>query len=284
MKIALIGFGEVGQIIAADLAGHDLRAYDVLFDHPDSSPALAAKGASIDALDAPHAAEGAELIISAVTAANTLQAAASVTPQIGRGVVFLDLNSASPGMKQAAAQTIDGVGGSYVEGAVMSPFSPKRLASPTLLGGPHAAKATPMLQSLGFAGVEVFSDEVGLASATKMCRSVIVKGMEALIGESLLTARRYGVEKTVLASLSDLLPVGDWEALAKYMISRSLEHGTRRAEEMVEAAKAVDEAGIEPLMSRAIAARQSWAAGHKGALAHDETLFTLLDGILGDDQ
>ena len=47
----------------------------------------------------------------------------------------------------------------------------------------------------------VFSDEIGRASAAKMCRSVIVKGMEALLGESLLAARHYGVESAVLESL-----------------------------------------------------------------------------------
>src|SRR5205814_2940164 len=76
-----------------------------------------------------------------------------------------------------------------------------------------------------------------------MCRSVIIKGMEALLAESLLTARRHGVEDAVLASLQDLFPVGDWRALARYMISRSLQHGRRRAEEMREAVKTVAEAG-----------------------------------------
>ncbi len=138
-------------------------------------------------------------------------------------------------MKKQAAAIIDGVGGRYVEAAVMTPFPPKRIASPMLLGGSHAeaflARATP----LGFKA-KVFSSEVGQASATKMCRSVMIKGIEALLMESMLTARHYGVEKTVLESLSDLLPVGDWEKLARYMISRSLEHGVRRAEEMREVA------------------------------------------------
>ena len=80
-----------------------------------------------------------------------------------------------------------------------------------------------------------------------MCRSVIVKGLEALLAESLLTARRHGVEEAVLASLPDLFPVGDWRKLARYMISRSLQHGRRRAEEMREAARTVAEAGVEPL-------------------------------------
>ena len=118
---------------------------------------------------------------------------------------------------------------------------------------------------LGFSA-KVFSEIYGQASATKMCRSVIIKGMEALLTESMLSARHYGVEKDVLASLSDLLPVGDWNKLAAYMISRSLEHGKRRAEEMREVAQTVAEAGIAPLMSEACVERQDWAAQYRGAL------------------
>jgi 3-hydroxyisobutyrate dehydrogenase-like beta-hydroxyacid dehydrogenase len=114
-----------------------------------------------------------------------------------------------------------------------------------------------------------------------MCRSVIIKGLESLLTESMISARHYGVEKEVLASLSDMLPVPDWPKLARYMISRSLEHGVRRAEEMREVAKTVQEAGLEPLMSAACAERQDWAALHKGALGEAE-LGAMLDHLLKD--
>jgi hypothetical protein len=87
----------------------------------------------------------------------------------------------------------------------------------------------------------------------------MIKGVEALLAESLLSARHYGVEDAVLGSLNDLLPNPDWRRLARYMISRSLVHGKRRAEEMREVAATVDEAGLEPWMSRAAAERQDWA-------------------------
>jgi hypothetical protein len=93
-----------------------------------------------------------------------------------------------------------------------------------------------------------------------------------------LAARHYGVEKPVLDSLSDLLPAGDWEKIARYFISRSLEHGVRRAEEMREAAKTVDEAGVAPLMASATAKREDWAATFKSALAETD-LGAMLDAI-----
>ncbi|MES2341296.1 MAG: DUF1932 domain-containing protein [Pseudomonadota bacterium] len=282
-RICLIGFGEVGQILAENLAAGgaaELSAYDLLFADPDSLPSRALPRHAIrDCGTAAEAVAGAELVISAVTAAQDVEAARSVAGALAEGCFFLDLNSASPGMKQASAAIIDGAGGRYVEAAVMAPFPPKRLASPMLLGGPHATAFADIARPLGFSGLEVFSDQVGQASATKMCRSVMIKGIEALLTESLLAARHYGVEATVLASLSDLLPLPDWEATARYMISRSLEHGVRRAEEMREAARTVEEAHVQPLMSAAIAQRQNWAADYREALTETD-LGAMLDHII----
>jgi 3-hydroxyisobutyrate dehydrogenase-like beta-hydroxyacid dehydrogenase len=268
MRIALIGFGEVGQTLAQDLAGKaQLAAWDIAVT-PDRPGVRAASSA-------PDAVRDTELIISAVTADQDLAAAQSVGPL--NGAFFLDLNSCSPGQKVASAEAIQAAGGRYVEAAVMSPIGPKRIASPMLLGGPHAQDFLAAAESLGFTGATPYSEIIGQAAATKLCRSVIIKGVEALLTESLLAARHYSVEQVVLDSLSDLLPLPDWNKTAQYMISRSLEHGTRRAEEMREAARTVEEAGVAGLMSRAIAERQDWAAGHRRALSPD--LAAMLDAI-----
>jgi hypothetical protein len=105
--------------------------------------------------------------------------------------------------------------------------------------------------------------------------------MEALLTEAMLTARHFGVEEQVIASLQNLLPRPDWPQHAGYMIARSIAHGTRRAEEMREVALTVREAGIEPLMSTACADRQAWAAQFTNALGHDG-LPALLDAISSD--
>jgi 3-hydroxyisobutyrate dehydrogenase-like beta-hydroxyacid dehydrogenase len=229
------------------------------------------------AASAVEAVRGAQLIISAVTADQDLAAAQAVAAGIDAGAYFLDLNSCSPGQKAASAEAIEAAGGRYVEAAVMAPIDPRRIASPMLLGGPHIHAFLADADGLGFAGATAYSEIVGRAAATKLCRSVMIKGVEALLTESMLAARHYGVEDVVLASLSDLLPLPDWQVTAQYMISRSLEHGVRRAEEMREAARTVAEAGVAPVMCGAIAARQDWAAAHKAAISPD--LQTMLDAI-----
>jgi 3-hydroxyisobutyrate dehydrogenase-like beta-hydroxyacid dehydrogenase len=199
------------------------------------------------------------------------------------GAYFLDVNSVSPSVKTQSAALIDDSGARYVEAAIMSPINPKRVGSPMLLGGKHAAAFLPLAQALGFSGAEVFSDQVGRASAAKMCRSVMIKGMEALLTESLLSARHYGVESTVIDSLRNLFPVADWSTLARYMISRSLVHGRRRAEEMREVAQTVSEAGLRPHMSAACAERQDWAASFRDAASIEE-LDAMLDAVLNRAQ
>jgi len=279
--VALIGFGEVGRILAEDLSGKavTLSAWDLQFENPASGPATSAAAMALNkAASAPEAAANSQLVISAVTAAQTLPAARSILPAVTRETIFLDLNSASPGVKREAAAEIDRAGGRYVEAAVMSPVPPKRIATPMLLGGPHAESVLPLLHSLGFEGAKFFSAETGKASAAKMCRSVMVKGIEALLSESMLAARAYGVESAVLKSLDDLFPGPDWAKLARYMISRTLEHGARRAEEMREVARTIAEAGLDPHMSSAAAERQAWAPRFATALS-EQDLDAMLDAI-----
>jgi len=280
--VALLGLGEVGTVLARDLGalpGVSLAAWDVAFRDSASVPARSATALGIPpCAGVVEAVRDADLVISAVTAANDVAAAGAAAPGIPPGCWFLDLNSAAPGQKRAAAELIDTAGGRYVEAAVMSPIMPKRLAAPMLLGGRDAVDFVDFAGPLGFTGLEPYSETVGPASATKLCRSVVIKGVEALLAESMLTARSWGVEGPVLASLTNLLPADDWERLATYMISRSLEHGARRAEEMREAAATVAAAGVSPVMSEATARRQEWAAAYRGA-ATETSLPSLLDAI-----
>jgi 3-hydroxyisobutyrate dehydrogenase-like beta-hydroxyacid dehydrogenase len=108
------------------------------------------------------------------------------------------------------------------------------------------------------------SDKLGVASAIKMCRSVMIKGLEALVIESYTTARAYGVEDHVLPTLQETFPSIDWQQQGAYFFSRVVQHGKRRAEEMREAANTVREAGFEPTMASAIANKQQWVADEAG--------------------
>jgi 3-hydroxyisobutyrate dehydrogenase-like beta-hydroxyacid dehydrogenase len=262
--LGVIGYGEVGKIFATGLKNkvQSVGIWDLKLDDPQQAPALQAHAQSAGVQAATGVAalcQGRGLLISAVTASSTLAVAQAVALQIEPGSVFLDLNSASPGTKQQAAQLIEAAGGHYVEAGVMTSAPPYGVAVPMLLGGPLAAALAVQLQAWGM-DARAVSEQLGVASAIKMCRSVMIKGLEALVIESYATARAYGVEEHVLPTLAETFPSIDWQQQGAYFFSRVVQHGQRRAEEMREAARTVEEAGFEPFMTRAIADKQQWVA------------------------
>jgi 3-hydroxyisobutyrate dehydrogenase-like beta-hydroxyacid dehydrogenase len=269
----LIGYGEVGKIFCSGLKPHALSvsAWDIKFSRADVCDAERAHAEqhAVVALDGMAALCGAcDFIISAVTASNTLAVAQEAAQHLRAGTIFLDLNSASPGTKQLAAAAIAAAGGFYVESGVMTSVPPYGIKVPMLLGGARAAELAAQLRGWGLDATAV-SDKLGVASAIKMCRSVMIKGLEALVIESYTAARAYGVEDHVLPTLAETFPSIDWERQGGYFFSRVVQHGQRRAEEMREAARTVEEAGFASTMASAIAAKQQWVAdqGKAGVLA-----------------
>jgi 3-hydroxyisobutyrate dehydrogenase-like beta-hydroxyacid dehydrogenase len=259
-RITLVGFGEVGTIFGRDLGrqGLAVSTYDILLDAPASRPAMLerARTAAVVAHDTlADAVQDADLVISAVTATSARDVARDIVPCLHPGQVFLDVNSVSPETKRGNARLVEVSGADYVEAAVMAPVPPQRLAVPMLLGGRRAKEIAAALKALGMNATAV-ADEIGTASAIKMCRSIVIKGIEALVVESMFAARRFGAEQAVLASLDKTFPHMGWGAeLPDYLVGRVAEHGRRRAAEMREVALTLQEVGIPPLMATATAAR-----------------------------
>ena len=88
-QVCLLGFGEVGQTLAEDLTSSgdlSLCTFDIKFSDRDSIPSRALESHSrvrgCDSAEA--AANGCELVVSAVTAAEDLAATQSVVPGLGR--------------------------------------------------------------------------------------------------------------------------------------------------------------------------------------------------------
>ena len=291
LRVAMVGYGEVGRIFSAALlqAGvREVKAFDVLItDAHWAAEALrrAARDSIHLANDLSDAVADADLVICAVTAAATANAASQIAAVLRSGCFVLDVNSASPRTRKGCADAVNGAGARYVEAAVMGSVPPRGIRAPMLLGGRHAQALHPALVRLGF-DATVGSADYGVVSAIKLCRSVVIKGMEALAIESLLAARRYGVEKEVLDSLEETFPGLDWGKQADYFWRRVVQHGRRRAEEMREAAITVADAGGSPHMASATAEVQSWMAtlrkeGALGAAGNDAGWRELADAIDG---
>lgn len=258
--IAFLGFGEAAQAFlkgwrTVEGFSAQVVAYDIKTDAAD--PAVrAAKRADYahwrieGAHSAPEAMKGASLVFSVVTADQAHQAALAALPGLERGALFFDCDSCAPQTKQKSAREVEAVGARYVDVAVMAPVHPRLHRTPLLIGGPHAAAGAEALSDLGMQ-LDIHVGAVGAASAVKMVRSIMVKGIEALVCECVLTGERAGVTESVLASLEDTFPGFDWPARSAYMLERVMTHGVRRAAEMREVALTVDAYGLDGAMSRA---------------------------------
>ncbi len=252
---SFIGFGEAGRAFAFAGAGaFDRKTLDAAL-RAELLAACAAAG--VVSADRPaDALSGAGAVLSLVTADQALVAARDYALLLDAGALWLDMNSVAPGTKRRAAQVIEAAGGRYVDVAVMAPVLPARRSVPLLVAGPYADAALQTLTELGFANVAIAGPNIGDASAIKMIRSVMVKGLEALTAECALAADRAGVTDAVIASLDASWKQQGWGKRFDYNLDRMMAHGLRRAAEMGEVAETLEELGVAPTMTRSIIARQ----------------------------
>lgn len=257
-RVALIGFGEAGEaFVRAGKWCASASAWDVLEDRR-----AAMRGCGIEPAADAHGR--ADIVLSLVTADAAVLAARAYAPTLRKGAMWCDMNSVAPATKRAAATAIQSAGGRYADVAVMAPVD-AGLAVPLLVSGPEAREARAMLAALGFSNLRVVGEEIGRASAIKLLRSVMVKGIEALSFECARAAEAAAVLEEVAAALDASERDWPWARRIAYNRQRMAAHGERRAAEMEETCAMLAELGIEPVMSRATARRQREAAGRAPA-------------------
>ncbi len=261
MTIGFIGFGEAGSTIGGGLraAGAGLLAFDINTHDAERGTLIVQRAAAAQARLAASSAElaaGSRIILSMVTSSEALNAARQTAPFLGADHLYADLNSVSPDLKREIAEVITASGARFIEVAVMAPVAPYAHRVPMLLGGPAAAAFADAMAPYGMRLDVLDGAAIGSAAAVKMCRSVVVKGLEALMCECVLGAGRYDADGYVFASLQESFPGLDWKKLADYMVGRVVVHGERRAREMEEVAETLRAAGVEPIMTEATVRRQ----------------------------
>ncbi len=289
VSVGFVGFGEAGSHIAKGLKSAGISRI-FAFDIAPENVRHRAVDAGVPLVSSNRElADSARVLFSTVTCARAREAAEQTAPYLNSQHIYADLNSVSPALKQEVARVISGSGAGFVEAAVMSPVPPNGHRSAMLLGGNAAAAFCDLMTPFGMR-LQVISDKVGTAAATKMFRSIIVKGLEALMLECVLASAPYGADERVFSSLSESFPGIDWQRLADYMVGRVVVHGERRAREMEEVAETLQSLGIEPIMAEAAARRQDWCAqlgissrfGPDGPKTYREALEVIAGKVPGD--
>ncbi len=268
-QISLIGFGEAASAFAegwcTTAAGNTIHAYDIKTGNSDDDVS-SAKWRDYDTHGvtgketATAAVENAPAIFSLVTADQANIAAQSVADAIQPGAFFFDCNSCAPHTKRQSAAILEQVGARYVDVAVMSPVHPKLHKTPLLISGPHADEALEFLTGLEMEA-KIVPGDVGVSSSVKMVRSIMMKGLEALMMECVLAGRTAGVDEMVLDSLEVTYPGFNWKEKAAYMFERVMTHGERRYAEMEEVVKTIDNLGLSSAMASATVGWMHTGAG-----------------------
>jgi 3-hydroxyisobutyrate dehydrogenase-like beta-hydroxyacid dehydrogenase len=237
MKVAVLGLGEAGGRIAADLvaAEADVRGWD-----PVARPA----GIEL-AEDAPTAVRDADVVLSLNAAAVALEVAEGVAGALDGGALYADLNTSSPGLKRQLAGAVPCP---FADVALVGTVPATGLRTPALASGPGAERFAGLLGPLGMP-VEVVGQEPGEAAGLKLLRSVFMKGVAAAALESLEAARAAGAEARVRADMAAVL--GD--PLLERLLTGSQAHAARRVDEMRAAAAYLEELGVEPRVATAAA-------------------------------
>lgn len=275
LTLAFIGFGEAAEAFASSLDRSGLaavRAFDI-----QSNRALTERLQRCEVTGCASLAEalhGADLVISVVTADQANAVAIEAAPLLSPEALFFDCNSCAPQTKQRSAAAITEARGRYVDVAVMAPVLPARNRTPLLVSGEHSHAALAALQALNM-NASLQAGPVGKASAVKMVRSIMVKGLEALTAECVLAGRLAGVENEVLASLNESHPGADWAQRSAYNFERMLNHGGRRAAEMTEVCHFLTELGIaESLSERTVSWQRRLGELNLAEAANDDVRVT----------
>ncbi len=249
VTVALLGLGEAGSILAADLvaAGASVRGFD---------PVEAEEIAGVQrAADARAAVDGTDVVLSVTTASAALAAARDAAGALRDGQVYADLNASGAALKRAVAAVVAPTGAQFADVALMGVVPRDGLRTPALASGPGAKAFAARLGPLGMT-VEVLGDEPGDAAARKLLRSVFMKGLAAVCLESLRAARAAGCEDWMRAEIEGVLASAD-AALLERLVTGSARHATRRIGEVSDARELLAELGVEP---RVTAAAGGWLA------------------------
>ena len=215
----------------------------------------------IQLLESPAAlVRSSDIIFSTVTSSSALEAASTAAEFLEPRHLYADLNSVSPAVKIDIDRVVARTGASFVEVAVMAPVLPYGHKVPMLINGAGAPAFAAAMTPFGLRLQLLEGAKVGSAAAVKMCRSIVVKGLEALLFECVMGASKFDADDLVWASLEETFPGIAWKKLADYTSGRVVVHGERRAREMEEGADTLRAIGVDPIMAEATARRQDWSA------------------------
>ena len=258
IRLGLIGYGEVGSGLGLGLREQGLEhvvAYDIAAFEGTFSELIQgrAKKAGVRLMESPRQlAREADYLIAAVPGSECIVAAEPFAGALDAHHVYVDIASATPSVKRRVEEVLRSSGAHVADGGIMG--SPLQDGHRILIkgSGPAAQRFADVVNPWGMR-FDVVSSTLGAGSAIKIVRSVVMKGMEALLVECALGSARHGIQDEVFASLAEFIDARPFMDTVKFLLRTDVIHAERRAEEVAMSGDALEEVGVEPIMSRSAA-------------------------------
>lgn len=255
IRLGLVGFGEIGSGIGTGLREQGLEhvvAYDIgAFEGPYAELIQGrARKAGVQLVrSAAELAGATDLIIAAVPGSECIVAAEAIAGHLRPHHRYLEIASATPAIKRRVGEILASSGAGVGDGGIMG--SPLNDGYKILIkaSGPAAPEFNAKLGPWGMC-IDVVSPTLGSGSGIKIVRSVVMKGMEALFIECALASGRLGIQDEVFASIGEFMDARPYVDTVKFLLRTDVIHAERRAEEAAMSADALEEVGVEPIMTR----------------------------------
>jgi 3-hydroxyisobutyrate dehydrogenase-like beta-hydroxyacid dehydrogenase len=245
LSIAVLGLGEAGSIFA-----NDLSAMGIAVAGWDPDPKRELNNKIRFAKNNMDAAKDADIIFSVNLSSVAEEIAAEVLPAMTAGKIYAEMNTSSPQKKIAVHEILKASGVQYVDLAIMAPVPPKGIKTPFLISGNGAKLFKEKLERYNL-NIEVLSETVGDASTRKLLRSIVYKGIAAVICEASEAGKSFGLEKYIREQITSV--IGGNDELIERFIEGSYTHAERRIQEMEAVVSMLEGKNIKPFMSQAAA-------------------------------
>ncbi len=262
LKPGFIGFGEAAYHIANGLKDEGLKgiiAYDKFWNVEPQSALIQkhAEEAEVQLLPSlQELVEKSDIIVSAVSADKAVSLAQTSKQFLKQSQLYVDINATSPMTKEEVDGIISPVA-LFVDGAVMGPVPTYKHKVPISVSGKGAKSFYDKMAPYGMK-LTLIDGPAGAASASKMFRSIFMKGFVTLLLEMLVAAHKYQVEDDVLASVTETLTAGNLQNVINGLVGRGVIHSERREHEMDEVIATLDTLKVDATMSKATKAKLKW--------------------------
>jgi 3-hydroxyisobutyrate dehydrogenase-like beta-hydroxyacid dehydrogenase len=255
--IGFVGFGEVASRFAPALQanGAKISAYDVLLERPGGGEGLRrrADGCTPEFRPLADVIAQSDIVLSTVTTEVAVEVAKSCACHLHSGQVFVDLNATSPAVKRVIGDIVTGAKAEFIEGAILGAVGVTGARTHILVSGEKAASVAKRLAALGL-NAAPYGREIGRASTFKLLRSIVSKGLEALLLEARLAARRAGMEEDIWREIVETLDARSFDEVgSNWMRTHATAH-VRRHHEMVQVAQLLHDLHIQPLVTQGVTA------------------------------